>query len=170
MTTKPARLLVPIDVNGCATDVVDRALWLARMMRAEIVLLVAYDEPAGAPGEAHVFIDGKETTLDTFLADELRADLAPHVRTVARAGVPLVVDIRHGAPTRAILTACAELSPDLLVMGTHGRTGVRRLVFGSVAEAVLHASPCPVLVVPAGRGLTEHLSPAMRQAEAETTG
>lgn len=170
MTTRPARLLVPIDVNGCAADVVERASWLARMMRAEIVLMVAYEEPAGAPSEAHVFIDGKDTTIEAFLADELRADLAPHVRTVARADIPLLVDIRHGAATRAILTACAELAPDLLVMGTHGRTGLRRLVFGSVAEAVLHASPCPILVVPAGRGLEERPSPAMRQLDAESSG
>jgi universal stress protein A len=164
------KLLVPVDVNGCATEVVERAIWLAQMMHAEILLLAAFDEPLGAPAEAHIHIDGRDVTIDHFLEDELRAALAPLVRSVGRAGVPLRVDIRHGAPVRAILSACEEFTPDLVVMGTHGRTGISRVVFGSVAESVLHQAPCPVLIVPAGRGRREVLSDAMKQVQAEANG
>jgi universal stress protein A len=170
LDSKKPRLLVPIDVNGCAIEVVDRAVWLAQLMRAEIVLLAAYDEPAGAPKEAHIIVDGHDVSIDAFLEDTLRAELAPFVRSIARADVPLIVDIRHGAPARAILTACEEFMPDMVVMGTHGRTGVARVVFGSVAETVLKQAPCAVLIEPAGRGRREFVSRAMLQVEAESMG
>jgi nucleotide-binding universal stress UspA family protein len=64
-------------------------------------------------------------------------------------------DLKHSPETRldrghaanGILTAAGELGCDLIVMGTHGRTGLRRLLVGSVAEAVLRSAGCPVLFV-----------------------
>jgi nucleotide-binding universal stress UspA family protein len=55
-----------------------------------------------------------------------------------------------------ILTKAEEFHCDLIVMGTHGRTGLRRLLVGSVAEAVMRKAPCPVLTVkgPAGEPMT----------------
>jgi nucleotide-binding universal stress UspA family protein len=55
----------------------------------------------------------------------------------------------EGEPATEILRAAGEIQPDLIVMGTHGRTGLARLLMGSVAEAVLRKSPCPVLTVKA---------------------
>ncbi|HKB04650.1 MAG TPA: universal stress protein [Gemmataceae bacterium] len=56
---------------------------------------------------------------------------------------------REGSATGEILAAAAEFKADLIVMGTHGRTGIGRLVLGSVAEEVLRKAPCPVLTVKA---------------------
>ena len=56
--------------------------------------------------------------------------------------------------TRAILDVAAELKPDLIVMGTHGRSGVVRALLGSVAEGVAHHAPAPVLLVRAGQPVT----------------
>ena len=57
--------------------------------------------------------------------------------------------LAEGEPATEILRAAREIQPDLIVMGTHGRTGLTRLLMGSVAEAVLRKAPCPVLTVKA---------------------
>jgi nucleotide-binding universal stress UspA family protein len=58
-----------------------------------------------------------------------------------------------GAPAEEIVRLTQEFGFDLLVMGTHGRSGVRHLALGSVAEAVIRAAPCPVLVIRSARDL-----------------
>jgi nucleotide-binding universal stress UspA family protein len=57
--------------------------------------------------------------------------------------------LKEGDPVRAILHTAEEVHADLIVLGTHGRTGVGRLLMGSIAEAVLRKAPCPVLTVKA---------------------
>jgi nucleotide-binding universal stress UspA family protein len=57
--------------------------------------------------------------------------------------------LHEGSPTEEILRAAQEVHCELIVMGTHGRTGVGRLLMGSVAEAVLRRAPCPVLTIKA---------------------
>ena len=61
--------------------------------------------------------------------------------------VPYEMELRSGDPSAAILAAINDLGPDLVVMATHGRTGMDRLVLGSVAEQVIRASPVPILTV-----------------------
>jgi nucleotide-binding universal stress UspA family protein len=81
--------------------------------------------------------------------DELR-DIARKQLDAIRPANPAVrVEraVREGPSTQAILEAAAEFRADLIVMGTHGRTGFRRLVLGSVTEEVLRKAPCPVLTV-----------------------
>ena len=65
------------------------------------------------------------------------------------AGVRVSDTIEHGVPHRVILDYCEDTDADLVVLGTHGRTGVERFVLGSVAEKVVRLSETPVLVVPA---------------------
>ena len=61
--------------------------------------------------------------------------------------VPIEHRLEEGDPTTEILRVAEEAKSDLIVMNTHGRTGVGRLVLGSVAEHVLRKAPCPVLIV-----------------------
>jgi nucleotide-binding universal stress UspA family protein len=65
----------------------------------------------------------------------------------AQAGVPLEVQMLRGRPFEAILNAAAMKQVDLVILGSHGRTGLKRLLLGSVAERVIGLAPCPVLVV-----------------------
>ena len=64
------------------------------------------------------------------------------------ANVDVESEVRRGYPTDEILRAAEEMNADLIVIATHGATGWRRYVFGSVTEKVLHQSSCPVLVTP----------------------
>lgn len=79
--------------------------------------------------------------VDAFLAD---LDLTDAPRTVL---------LREGRVAREILDVAEALGPDLLVLGTRGRTGLKRFALGSVAEAVMRAAPCDVLAVPSGSDL-----------------
>ena len=58
------------------------------------------------------------------------------------------VCVELGRPTDVILRVAEEVDADLIIMGTHGRAGLRRLAMGSVAESVLRQADCPVLIVP----------------------
>ncbi|MGL4464470.1 MAG: universal stress protein, partial [Planctomycetia bacterium] len=66
---------------------------------------------------------------------------------LAVAGVPIVRAIRHGVPFHEIEKYAKEIEADLLVLATHGRTGLAHFLLGSVAERVVRTAPCPVLTV-----------------------
>jgi nucleotide-binding universal stress UspA family protein len=65
----------------------------------------------------------------------------------ACAGVAVEHRLEYGDPAAVILQTAQEIDADLIVMGTHGRTGLRRLLMGSVAERVVRKGPCPVLTL-----------------------
>ena len=62
-------------------------------------------------------------------------------------GLSVDMDVRQGAPANAILTAADELDCDLIVMSTHGRTGLQRWAYGSVTEKVLRGTDCNMLII-----------------------
>jgi len=69
------------------------------------------------------------------------------VRRLVPSDVPLETTTVEGSPAREIVDHAASIGADLVVMGTHGRSGVDRLLLGSVAERVVRSSPVPVLTV-----------------------
>jgi universal stress protein A len=104
-----------------------------------LALLGPYSEPLGVPPEQtdEVVVDLREqahTTLQQFMPPQL-------------AGHPLEFRIEVGHPFEQILEVAKRERADLIVMGTHGRTGLAHLVMGSVAVRVVRLAPCPVLTV-----------------------
>jgi nucleotide-binding universal stress UspA family protein len=87
-------------------------------------------------------------SLDKGSRERIRADLSALTAPARRVGLRIDIDLRDGNPAAEIVAAARELSADLVVMGTHGRTAFQRLVMGSVTEAVLRRVACPVLTVP----------------------
>ena len=63
-------------------------------------------------------------------------------------GIPVRLEVTRGDPTTMIVDTAAAVDADLIVMTTHGRSGLSRLIYGSVAEGVLRSSPIPVLLIP----------------------
>jgi nucleotide-binding universal stress UspA family protein len=78
---------------------------------------------------------------------EVREILAKLHREAERAGIPATALLLRGAPDEAIIQAAQDHGADLLILGSHGRTGLKRLLMGSVTEQVIGKAPCPVLVV-----------------------
>lgn len=141
------RILVPIDFLPHSADAVRRALDLAAKYDAEVTLLHVY-EPAAYPLSAGDIVYD-EDRLERASA-RVRARLDAVRRDIDPAGRRrVVVRVLQGAPARAIVEAASEGRVDLIVMGTHGRTGIDRFMSGSIAEDVMRRAPCPVLTIKA---------------------
>jgi nucleotide-binding universal stress UspA family protein len=134
-------ILVPLDGSALAERALPYAAGLARTARAKLVLVRA-TAATPLPGTEPVAA-GRAATLGAELELENIADRWRH------AGLTVESRAYCDAADVAILAAAREYDADLIVMSTHGRSGLSRWVYGSVAEAVLRAAPVPVLLVPA---------------------
>ncbi len=148
------RILVPVDLSATSEAVVGAAADLARALGAELRILHVYtpDDAADAQGErpdAHATFAGR-------LEDAVRA-------LAGRVGVRADVEVCQGwSIPEQILQTARRWEATLIVMGTHGRRGWRRVLLGSVAEEVLRHAACPVLVIPPGAGRTSQLAGTAR--------
>jgi nucleotide-binding universal stress UspA family protein len=131
------RILCPVDFDQKSIDALKFALRLARQNDAELIALHVETLPV-EPSERQPLPEWKEDALAQMqlLVDE-KLGPAP--------GCELVVE--QGDAARNILEVTADLRPDLIVMATHGRTGVGRFFLGSVTERTLRESPVPVLTI-----------------------
>ncbi len=136
------RVLVATDLSECSQHAVRAALMVAeRTPSAELVILHVMDssEPAG-----HVEAIEEKEKMGTTLVDEV---------TTLRAGVAIPSHVRvhyhvvRGTAAHTIVAEAASHQSDLVVVGTHGRRGIERMVLGSVAEMVVRLSPCSVLTI-----------------------
>ena len=136
----------------CATDFSEegqaaeaKALELVRALDAELILVhVNVETPLY--GEAPFAMTDVERIYEAqrrWADDTLRARAAAAEKT----GVPARAVLRVGVPFEQIVAAAAEERADMIVIGTHGRSGIDRLLLGSVAERVVRTAPCPVLTV-----------------------
>lgn len=116
-----------------------KALALAKAYGATLHVMMAVDLPAEFYGEAFDVVERLIHEAKSYLAQ---------VRTRAvSSGVQVEVAVREGRTTDVLLTYAQERNIDILILGSHGRTGLRRLLMGSVAENIIKMSYFPVLVV-----------------------
>jgi nucleotide-binding universal stress UspA family protein len=141
------RILVATDLSPASRPAVDYALELARAWRAELVILHVVAPPAPLGTDAMVFPRVYEE-----LEAQMRSDGERRLRRLLKlcraAKVPATAVLARGVPDRQILRSAASRRADLLVLGTHGRTGLARVFLGSVASRVAASAACPVLTVP----------------------
>jgi universal stress protein A len=143
---RPERILAPVDFSDASLEAVDVAAGMAYAMKAELILL------AVSPGPAHDPAYAAAITNRRCVEESLRCLFQDRLRTLVTSapwpgGEPPRVLVRQGRPAREILGVAREERADLIVMGTHGRRGLARMVLGSVTEEVLRLAPCPVLAV-----------------------
>ena len=133
------RILVPLDGSPLAEGILPEVAKLARLHGAEVMLLrVAL---------AHTFPGGDATESQVHAVEEAEGHLVEVERRLAAQGIAVRRAVRYGHAPEEILDHARASRVDLIAMSTHGRTGIPRLVLGSVAEAVLRASPVPVLLL-----------------------
>jgi nucleotide-binding universal stress UspA family protein len=143
------RILLPTDGSACSREAMHYAFSLAQQYGAQVVAL----HVGRHTWEGATQLGPPETSADV-IAKIQQEDAAEEQRLlgeVAEAGAQagLGVQTRHlsGSPPRMIVQFAKGIAADLVVMGTHGRSGLSRAVLGSVAEEVVRRAPCPVLVV-----------------------
>lgn len=152
------RILVPVDGSPCANRGLREALELAREQKATVVLLHVVDETVIAQSLATIdyMPEGGFDALVDALRLAGRKILARAAGTLAKHGIEakLVLCETMGQPVADVIVAQARKArADVIVLGTHGRRGLARMVMGSDAEGVVRTSPMPVLLVraPAAR-------------------
>ncbi|HEY0858977.1 MAG TPA: universal stress protein [Albitalea sp.] len=140
------KILVPTDGSELSTDAALRAVPLAKMASAKLVVLFVQDTyPYTGIGEANSA--GLQAYMAAARAQGLSA--VERVAEVAKAeGVDIeTVVVEDHQTAKGIVDAAQSSGADLIMMGSHGRSGIAKLVLGSVAAKVLAISPIPVLVV-----------------------
>lgn len=133
----PRLILVPTDLSDPAAHALRYASSLAGRLGARLLVIHADPFPADSTSPG---------SRDARMA-AAREALRQHVEPNVRAAVPFDLRVVVGEPVDAIVDQVSESCAELVVMGTHGRTGVSRLMFGSVTEAVMRIVPVPVIAV-----------------------
>jgi nucleotide-binding universal stress UspA family protein len=141
------RILCPVDFSEFSLDALRHGVVLAQWYGAELSVVHVYDPPApllpvkGLPGNLPlaptIEVEEIVQALRRF-CEPVLASTAPNANMV----------VREGNPAREIARQAEEASADLLILGTHGRSGFERLFLGSVTEKVLRSTRVPVLTIP----------------------
>ena len=150
-----ARILCPIDFSDWSRAAVDRAVALAGPTRAEITGVFVLPAFASAAGETASYPCAAEAEANMMSA--ITEDIEEFLEPARKAGLPVHTCVERGDSVAGILEQARETDADVIVMGTHGRSGLERWVVGSVLDGVLRKAPCPVLAVP--RPLVRSLPP-----------
>jgi nucleotide-binding universal stress UspA family protein len=141
-------ILVSLDGSALAEQALAPAFSIAEKYGAAIVLLRVVPPERSLPGLQYLAVrpNGAPADPEQALIEEAQDYLAGIA--LPTPGVPVHTRVLVGAPPAVIVATAVEATADLIVMSTHGRTGLTRLLYGSVAEAVLRGSPVPVFLVP----------------------
>lgn len=151
------RVLVPVDLSEHSTRALAHAVELARRYDAHLHLLhVVQPLPDyELPGIYQSSLPPRTDVTDA-LTDSAHEELAGLTEQIDLPAGRVRADVQHGDPASVIVDTAAEDDIDLIVLASHGRTGLERFLMGSVAEKTIRSAPCPVFVVKAhGRRLVE---------------
>ena len=136
-------MLVPVDFSAHSSRALAYACHLGEGDRSHIHLLhVLEPKPWLSNTDANPLFVTDEEALD-----RCDIDIQKLAKDSARAGICFTAEVRRGRPDREIAFIAYQTRPDLMVISTHGRTGLRHLLMGSIAEKVIRRAPVPVLVV-----------------------
>ncbi len=146
---KLSRILVPIDFSDCSRTAFDYAVTLANTFGATIDLIHVWEVPPYIPPEAMVGVPGHDTqTLADVAHGTAEQEMRRFVKDLESDGVHVERTLLDsGDPGRTIVDVADKEGYDMIVLGTHGRTGLSHLLMGSVAERVVRHSSRPVLTV-----------------------
>lgn len=148
------RILVPVDYSPSSRTSTEYALKLAAKVGAAVDIVHVWDKPTYVSDAVMVRREGEEhRSLADLIRENAETDMKNFVSALSvPAGVTLGQRLVSGDPVSCLLAELKKGEHQLVVVGTHGRTGLAHVLLGSVAERMVRLSPVPVLTVPpAGR-------------------
>ena len=138
------KILCPIDFSAPSRNALRYAHEFAKAMNAKITVMhVIQPQPIAAD------INVPYVPLEAEIEQSAKEDLARIVKEETQAGVVVEPVIAFGLPSECIIAQAQKEEVDVIILGTHGRTGISRLLMGSTTENVIRHATCPVLVVKA---------------------
>jgi nucleotide-binding universal stress UspA family protein len=149
----PSRILVPVDLMEGSRAILDYAVQLARPFNASIEVMHAWEPPQYVAPDLLVAAPGwNPQSLEKTALEAARKELDSLIGSL-NAPVPITHRLEVGEPAAAVLRVSEAGGFDMIIMGTHGRRGLPRLLLGSVAQKIIARAHCPVLTlhVPEGK-------------------
>jgi nucleotide-binding universal stress UspA family protein len=144
MAVSIRRILVPLDFSEHAESILEWAAHLAKEHGSTLVLMHAYHLPVEFQQMEGAYLPAE---FWTQVKTEAEKALEEHATKLRGQGISVETEVIEGYPATAIEEEAERQKADLIVIGTHGHTGLKHLLLGSVAERVVQKSPCPVLTV-----------------------
>jgi nucleotide-binding universal stress UspA family protein len=141
---KYQRILCPIDFSDISNHVFKIAIDLAEQFKADLYVIHVYQYPASAFPEGIYFAPDD---MGTKIQGLLLTRLEEFVNTSSTSKINITSNLCEGIPDVEIINSADEINADMIVMGSHGRTGLSHVLLGSVAERVIRTSNIPVLSV-----------------------
>ncbi len=139
------QILLPTDGSACSQQALRYALALAQQFDAHVLALhVTHSLCSQANADTAIPVVHKLQQEEAANADRIQQEVAEAARA---ASVRCEITLVPGSAADVILRLAKEKAADLIVMGTHGRTGLQHALLGSVAEKTVRRAPCPVLIV-----------------------
>jgi nucleotide-binding universal stress UspA family protein len=152
------KIVVPVDFSEASERATTYAWTLARQLGASIYLIHVLE--TGELAQPPVAFDpDSDAARDEALYQDARTRLAEIAERLGPGAHPLTLEVRRGETIESITQAVVHYGADLIIMATHGRTGLSHLLAGSVAEGVIRAASCPVLVIRASGQVQVHRRP-----------
>jgi len=139
------RILCPVDFSEPSDHALDYALSLAELVGADVHLLHSYQLPVYALPDGALL---PSADLAAAVSHDARRAFDGLDERLEGRSLNVEKHLTEGLPHEEVCRLVEDLDIDMVVMGTHGRTGFRRLLMGSVAERVVRTCPCPVVTVP----------------------
>lgn len=146
------KILVPTDYSASSKRALELAFTLSDS--AQVTVVHVWDRPAYVSDELHVgYQDGSRRSLADLIRESAEKEMSEFLAPISvPGGRHLEHHLISGDPVTAILEEANKPGYQVLVVGTHGRSGVTKLLLGSVTEKLIRLSPIPVLTVPPVRG------------------
>jgi nucleotide-binding universal stress UspA family protein len=140
-----ARILTAIDFSENSECAFDYALTLAAQFNAELTIIHVINEPVDLRGfyVPHISFEQLEREIEESAVKMMETFCSTKLGAFSN----YKTSIMTGIPYDEILASAARIDASLIVLGTHGRTGLDRILFGSTAERVVRSASCPVLTV-----------------------
>src|SRR5882724_6448239 len=142
-------ILVPVDYSEPSRRALELALSLDE--GAEVTVVHAWDRPSYVGEQLVAHPDGSRRSLSELIRENAEREMTEFLARVTSGRKTFKHRLITGDPVTAIIGEASKLGYDLLVVGTHGRTGMTKLLLGSVTEKLIRLSPIPVLTVPPAR-------------------
>jgi nucleotide-binding universal stress UspA family protein len=151
-------IIAGIDLSAPADQALDRAVALAQLHSAQLVIVHAQADDAPVPNADNEMLKQLGEVSQAVRAEEAKR-LGERVQQIRDRGVAVELSSRTGPPGEVVTLIAHERNAELIVIGTHGHTGIARFLLGSVAQSILRHAPCDVLVCRGTSGPSPFLRP-----------